>query len=167
VAFVSAYYRPATIDEALALLERPDAVLLGGGTKVNVATGLASAGPVEMVDLQALGLDGVERIGDDRLLIGSMTTLRELVDDDDVPLVVRETAERQAPSTLQSASTVGGCIATAEGESEFLAALLAHHAKVKVIEADGVHTLGLAEVIADRGLLRGGIITAITLQDLG
>jgi len=167
MASVSAYHRPATIDEALTLLERPDAVLLGGGTKVNTSTGLVSAGPVEMIDLQSLGLDGVERLNGDRVLIGSMTTLQELVDDDDVPSVIRETAKREAPNTLRSASTVGGCVATAEWESEFLAALLAHDAVVKFISDDGVHSARLADVFAERGLLRRCIITAVTVETGG
>ena len=51
---IRAYHRPATLDDALALLAQPDVVPLGGGTVLN---GLPASTPAEVVDLQALGLD--------------------------------------------------------------------------------------------------------------
>jgi CO/xanthine dehydrogenase FAD-binding subunit len=166
MATFAAYHRPATLEEALGLLERPNALPMGGGTSIN-ATPPADA--IEVVDLQALGLDGVERCDRGRLLIGGTTTLQELVEDDDdeLPAVIRETARRAAPSTLRAAATVGGCVATAAWDSELLAALLVYDAIVKVIKSDGVHSIGLPEVFGHPELLRGGIITAITVETAG
>jgi len=48
---VSAYRRPATVQDALALLPRSGTVLIGGGTKLNAAP---DGGPMEIHDLQVV-----------------------------------------------------------------------------------------------------------------
>lgn len=159
MATVRAYHRPATVDEALELLARPRAIPLGGGTKVN-ATPTA---PVEVVDLQSLGLQGVERT-EHGVAIGAMTRLQDVADSDLVPRAVRDAARRESPSTIRAAATLGGCVATADAASELLAALLVHDATVAIGRRDGRHTFALAAVLADIGLLRGAIITAVTVR---
>ena len=54
---ITAYHRPQTLDEALALLARPNVIPLGGGTLLSHPT----PDSVEAVDLQALGLDTVKK----------------------------------------------------------------------------------------------------------
>ncbi len=164
MAMVAAYRRPSTIEEALVLLEQPGAVVLAGGTRLN---GEPTRDPVVMVDLQALELSGVERVGDGALRIGATTTLQQLVDDDDVPVAVRDAARRLEPSTIRAAATVGGCVATAEPASEFLATLLVHDAVVGLAGRDGERTVTLATVLLDLPLLAGRIITAVTIDTTG
>ena len=53
MAQVSEYRRPASLEEALVLLERPETRVIGGGTKVNAEP---TAEPIAVVDLQALDL---------------------------------------------------------------------------------------------------------------
>lgn len=161
---VSEYLRPASLDEALACLDRPGAVVVGGGTKVNAARSL---GLVTVVDLQALHLDGMDRDDEDGLRIGATVTLQRLADDASAPAAIREAARRQEPSTLRGMATIGGCVATADPSSELLAAFLVHGGKVSLVGRDGEHTLELAALLADNRPLAGRIITAVTIETGG
>jgi CO/xanthine dehydrogenase FAD-binding subunit len=156
---VSAYWRPATVQDALALLRRRDAVLIGGGTKVNAAP---DGEPVQIVDLQALGLGRIER-RPGGLDIGAGATLARIATDAAVPAVVREAARREEPSTLRAVATLGGCVAAGHWESELLAALLAYAATVTLAGPDGDRLVSLDVLLADRGQLAGRIITSVAI----
>ena len=65
MATVTAYTRPSSMTYLLELLERPGAVLLGGGTRLGLWAGDE---PIEVLDLQALHLDGIE--AEDNRIIG-------------------------------------------------------------------------------------------------
>jgi probable selenate reductase FAD-binding subunit len=160
----TAYWRPSTIAQALELLERPRAVVLAGGTELNAAPG---AEAVEVVDLQALGLDRVEPASGDSLRIGAMTTLQHLVDSDQAPDVVREAARRELPSTLRAQATVGGCVATAHPESELLGALLVHEAVVHLDASTGTAEVPLEELLPTVPLGAGRVVTAVTIRTSG
>jgi probable selenate reductase FAD-binding subunit len=164
MATVVSYERPSTIDEALALLLRPGTIALGGGTKVNAAP---TAEPVAIVDLQALGLDRIEPLGGHAVRVGATATLQELAEHAAVPAAVREAARRELPSTLRAAATVGGCVATADPESELLAALLVHEAKVGLAGRDGVPRVELDALLGDLGLLSGALVTAVEIETTG
>jgi CO/xanthine dehydrogenase FAD-binding subunit len=161
---IRSYHRPASIDEALALLGRPDVATapLGGGTVLNAA---ADAVPDEVVDLQALGLDGVSRSGA-TLSYGAMARLQDVVDHEWTPPLLRDLARAEAPRTLRNAATAGGTVAAAHNESPFLAGLLAHGALVTVVSAGGAHDLPLADLLGDRSVLQDGIVTAVSV-DIG
>lgn len=156
---ITSYFRPRTLDDALALAARADAVVLGGGTAVNAHPGRAS---VVAVDLQALDLDGIQ-VDAGRLRLGATARLQELVDSDLVPEVLRELARLEAPNTIRNAATVGGTIGAADPESPLLAGLLAYGATVNIsrVGAQAAHLLD--EVLADRGLLDGSIITSVAV----
>lgn len=160
----TAYWRPATVAEALELLERPGAIVLAGGTLLG---GDPSAERVEAVDLQALHLDGIRPEPGDLLRIGAMATLQQLVDSDHAPGVVREAARREEPSTLRTQGTVGGCVATGRADSELLAALLAHEAVVELQDRQGTEQMPLEQVLAELFLPAGQLVTAVTIRTGG
>ena len=145
------------------LLECPGSVLIGGGTKVNARP---TGEPVAVVDLQALGLDTVDRIDGGGLRIGATVTLQQLVDSGEVPAVVREAARREQPSTLRAQATVGGTIVTADPESELLATLLVHDAVVIVAGEAGPEELTL-EALLGLPLPAGRILSAVTIDPTG
>ena len=160
VTSVSAYWRPASLDEALRLLgSRRDAVVLGGGTRLSADP---APGPVEVVDLQALRLDWIRTTGNATVRIGAMATLQQIADSPALPTVLREAARRERPSTLRSQATLGGCVAAREGDSELLAALLAHDAAVNIAGRDGPARSELAEFLADAPLDGARIITDVS-----
>lgn len=164
MAKVAEYARPASLEEALQLAGRPEAVVIGGGTTVNASP---SAEPVFVVDLQAVDLGGIDRLDGGRLRIGATVTLQQLVDDEAVPSVVREAARREQPSTLRAQATVGGAIVAAGSESEVLAALLVHDTVVSVATADGVKEIALDALLAGLPLQPGRIVTAATIAATG
>ncbi len=147
---------------------------MGGGTRLNAGlvpmragAGQSAVGGEEVVDLQALDLAGIERSDDAVLRIGAMTRLQELVDCDEVPSVVREAAHHELPSTLRAQSTVGGCIASGDPDSELLATLLVHGGRVHIVQASGSIEVPLDELLAQLPLASGRIITAVSIDGRG
>ncbi len=156
---VVAYHRPERLPEALALMAEPHRVVLAGGTVLNADR---EPSALEAVDLQALGLDGIQTEGD-RLRLGATATLDAVRRSDLVPPTLAAVARAEAPSTLRTLATIGGTVASVDGESLLLAALLAHDA---VVETNGTDTRPIAEVLA-AGVGRGVIITAVTIDPSG
>jgi aerobic carbon-monoxide dehydrogenase medium subunit len=105
---VREYARPASLEEALVLLARPQPVTrpLGGGTYVALAGTKAEA----LVDLEGLGLSGISQSGG-RLRIGAMTTLQDLSQAAALPSGLRQAAEREAPHNIRQRATLGGTVA--------------------------------------------------------
>lgn len=165
MASIRDYHRPVGIDEALALLGRTDvtSVVLAGGTVVNADQ---SARPIEVVDLQALGLSGIDEV-DGRVRIGAMGTLQEIVDSALVPELVREAARCEAPNTIRHMATIGGTVATADAESGLVAALLVHEATVEITSEEGTSSVPLPDLLGDRSSIGGAVIAAVHLQPHG
>jgi CO/xanthine dehydrogenase FAD-binding subunit len=164
MATVSAYKRPATLGDALACLDLPGAVVVGGGTKVNAARTLD---PVVVVDLQDLHIDDIEPAAEHGLLVGATATFQRLADDTRVPAAIREAARREQPSTLRALATVGGLVATADPSSELLATLLVHDGVVTLTGRDGRQSVELAALLGDGTPLAGRIITAVRVETGG
>lgn len=150
--------------QAFELLDRPRAVILGGGTTLQSAHSDAA---VEVVDLQALRLDGIVPGERDAVSIGSMATLQQVADSEHVPAVVRDAARREQPSTLRAQATVGGCLATGDPESELLAVLLVHEAVVRMDAGTGIEQHPLDEVLARLPLPASTILLSVTIATSG
>jgi probable selenate reductase FAD-binding subunit len=163
----TAYWRPSTIAQAFELLTRPGAVPLAGGTRLNAGATPGHVEHVEVVDLQALHLEEIQQESADVVRVGAMVRLQQLVDNDQVPTVVREAARCEQPSTLRAQGTVGGCIATGQSESELVAALLVHEAVVHIDTSLGSEAVPLETVLADLPLGAGRVVTAVTLRTDG
>lgn len=163
---VLAYHRPTTLDEAVALLAEPRRRAIGGGTVAVPEGRIATAAGVELVDLQALGLDAVSIEGD-RLVIGAMVRLGDLAgtstptnpDIPEVPELISDLARRELPSTLRNQATIGGTVALGDGDSLLLAGLLVHGAMV--------HLHGQAPMPLEQSLeecVGARIVTAVSIE---
>jgi len=161
---VIVYRRPLSIEDAIDLLQHSGAVAMGGGTKLNAQT---RSEPMVLVDLQSLSLDGIRRVPEGCLVLGATTTLQQIAQDPQVPPVVREAARREEPSTLRTMATLGGAVATADAESELLAALLVHDALVRYVTDSGEREIALSALLADPLYLSGGIITRVRIESTG
>jgi CO/xanthine dehydrogenase FAD-binding subunit len=159
---VRGYRRPGSLDEALLLLSWPGTVALGGGTRLAADP---APGPVQVVDLQALGLGRIEASGGGRLRIGATATLQQIADSAVVPAVVREAARRERPSTLRAQATLGGCVAAREADSELLAALLAHDAVLSI--AGGPACLAVTKFLGGDPPSGAWIIAGLTVETSG
>lgn len=160
MAMVAGYFRPSSLEEAVALLAEPNRVILAGGTVVN-----ADAEPpaVEVVDLQAVGLSGIRTEADGRVRLGAMTTLDTVVDHPDIPSWLQVIARAEAPSTLRTLATVGGTVSSRWADSLLLAAMLACEGWV---ELAGTEDRSLVELVTD-GLPAASVVTAVTLDVSG
>jgi CO/xanthine dehydrogenase FAD-binding subunit len=106
---VSDYARPSSLDEALKLLARDDAVPMGGGTDLAGQIDRNIRTPGLLVDLGDSGLGGIDEDGDG-VRIGAAVTLAELAVS---PLVasyaaVATAAAAAASPLLRNVGTVGG-----------------------------------------------------------
>lgn len=159
---MAAYHRPSTIGAALELLSEPHRVPLAGGTLFN-----ADRAPsrLEAVDLQALGLEGIEAVGQE-VRLGAMATLDEMSRSSLLPERLRALARAEAPSTLRTLATVGGLVARRRSDSLLLAALLAHWGRVALAGPDSADEADLGRVLSE-GMPAGALITAVTIDPTG
>ncbi|MGA2530155.1 MAG: FAD binding domain-containing protein [Acidimicrobiales bacterium] len=158
---VTAYQRPTSLEEALAALDQNSSVLVGGGTRLGAERGTK---PVVVVDLQAAGLGGVRPSEDNSIVIGSTATLEDIAMSPLLPDAVREAARRELPSSLRTLSTLGGCVASGDFESELLATLLVHKATVRLEARSGPCVIALADLLVEPGQLVERIIASVKLE---
>ena len=106
---MSAYARPASVDEALSLLAEDGAVAMGGGTDLAGQVDRNIRTPRLLVDLQSAGLREIQADGDG-VVVGATATLAETAQS---PLVspyaaVAAAASLAASPLLRNVGTVGG-----------------------------------------------------------
>lgn len=159
------YHRPTTVESALELLARPDVstAALGGGTVLN---GRPESPPEEVVDLQSLGLDSIDRDGS-VLRFGATALLQDVVDHEWTPPVLRDLAHGEAPNTFRNAATVGGTVGAGDHESRFLAGLVAYGAVATLATLQGDERIAVSGILHDRTSLDGKIITGIEVDVSG
>lgn len=128
---ITAYHRPKTLDEALTLLAQPNRTPLGGGTLL----AQQKSDPVEAVDLQSVGLNSIQKSGNN-LEIGATVTLQQLLESEHCPDVLKTALKLEAPLNLRNAATVAGTLVTCDGRSTLAAVLLASDAKMEFTKLD-------------------------------
>ncbi len=160
---VSQYHRPKSIDEALQLLSRPDVktTILAGGVSLLVSSDYDID---QVVDLQGIGLDQIES-AHGKVMIGAMVRLQRIVDNKDVPPLIREMARLEGPNTIRHAGSLGGVVVKADWESELFAALLVHEAKVRIRTQEGKEVVPLENF--DKKELGDGIVTGVIINENG
>jgi putative selenate reductase FAD-binding subunit len=159
---ITTYHRPQTLDEALTLLTQPNTVPLGGGTLLSRPT----LDPVQVVDLQFLGLNTIARKGNDpstrsgqRLELGATLTLQALLESEHCPETLKPAIKLEAPINIRNSATVAGTLFSSDGRSPFATALLSLDAKL-TIENRQSSIINLGEFLP---LRPRGLITSITL----
>jgi len=154
------YNRPDTLDQALELLQRtsPKTIPLGGGTYLTRHT----ENQVAVVDLQSLQLNSIS-YEQNKIAIGSMTRLQDIVMNTDLPEGLREAARRETNINIRRSATVGGVLVTSEGSSPLLGSFLALDARV-IWDGEGKRKY-LGEWLADdREKSPGKIILGVEFQ---
>ena len=109
---MSAYVRPGSIDEALALLDAPDALPLSGGTDLIPLQSRGRAAGT-LVDVRALLGDTIEPQGDG-LVIGAATRVADVAGDAHLReryAALAQAAEAAASPQLRNQGTVAGNLA--------------------------------------------------------
>lgn len=165
------YARPATVNEAIRILQSGDARVLAGGTDVYPATqAQALSGPV--VDLTAIpALHGITRT-DACLRIGACTTWSAIAEAPLPPALaaLQQAARQVGGRQIQNAGTIGGNLCNASPAADGVPPLLACDAVVEVSGPDGPRQLPLGDFITGprrTALGRGDILTAILIPESG
>jgi carbon-monoxide dehydrogenase medium subunit len=144
------YHRPASVDEALALLAEHgyDAKLLAGGQSLVPAMNFRLAQPAVLIDLNRVaGLDGMQE-ADGHLRLGAM--VRQAAAERS-PLVaaraplMSETLPYVAHAQIRNRGTVGGSIAHADPAGEIGAVMLALDARFHLRGPNGARVVPAAE----------------------
>jgi putative selenate reductase FAD-binding subunit len=156
------YHRPHTVEAALQLLSRvqPLTLPMGGGTQLTRKNREAA----ELVDLQDLGLDQLEPLGNS-LRLGAAAPLQKLVESEGVPQGVREAALLETSYNLRQVGTVAGTLVAATSRSPFAAVLLAMDARLTWMPGSVETSLGewLPVRMESRQRWPGVLIVSVTL----
>ena len=113
------YHRPSSVAEAVALLSQhgEDARPLAGGHSLIPMMKLRMAAPEHLIDLGGLDeLRGV-RVDGDAIVIGAMTTQRDMIEDPILTArlpIMRETALMIADPQIRYVGTIGGNVANGD-----------------------------------------------------
>jgi carbon-monoxide dehydrogenase medium subunit len=142
------YTAPATLQEALSLIESGDRKVLAGGMSLIPLMKLRLAAPGEVVDIGRVpGLGGISESGG-IVKIGAMTTHHEV---ESSPLIrakcplLAETASHIGDVQVRNVGTMGGSIAHADPAADYPAALVALEAKFRLVSAKSDRTVEASE----------------------
>ncbi len=156
---ITKYHRPKTLTKALILTARPDTRPLGGGTVLNQPAPESFA----VVDLQALGLDAIEKKGN-ALHIGAAATLQALLENPHTPAALKTALKREAPLNVRNAATAAGALVASDGRAPFAAVMLALDAEVTVISEQSSVSSKVGDILPLRAeKLAGKLITQIAI----
>lgn len=124
---ITAYHRPQTLEEALALLSQPNTLPLGGGTLLSHDR----TDSLQVIDLQLLGLDTLTKSGN-HLEVGATTTLQQLFESEYCPDGLKSALKLEAPLNIRNTATVAGTLVSCDGRSTFATTMLALDAKIDI-----------------------------------
>jgi len=140
------YERPATVDEAVALLTQhgDDAKVLAGGHSLIPAMKLRLARPKVVVDIGRIANLSYIREAGNGIAIGAMTTHHEVASSkllqEKCPLLP-EAASQIGDVQVRNAGTIGGSLAHADPAADYPAAVLALEAEIEVAGPQGKRTI--------------------------
>lgn len=167
-----AYARPATLAEALALLEThgPDARVLAGGTDLVIGLRSETIRPAVVIDLKRIAeLRPVIDEDGGVVTVGAATVMADLAGDDRVrrhyPALV-EAADAVGSVQIRNRATLAGNICNGSPAADTAPPLLVYGAIVVVAGPAGTRRVPIDEFIVGPGqtaLGRGELVTAIEL----
>src|SRR5262245_48920414 len=135
-------YRPATVQEAVALLARdPEARPLAGGATLVAMINARVAEPSALVSLAGIAeIRGITQLPDGGVRIGAFTRHRETASCELLTgalAVVPHAASQIANATVRNMGTIGGSISFADPGLDYPPALVAAGATIEIASAQG------------------------------
>ena len=145
------YVRPASVPEAIAALASDDgAKVIAGGQSLVPLMAMRLARPTLLVDVNDLGLDGIDATGD-VVRIGAGVRHRRLERDPAIahaaPLLA-EAAGLIGYPAIRTRGTIGGSLAHADPVAELPAVLVATGGSILVRGAAGTREIAAADLFA-------------------
>lgn len=157
------YEAPDTVAEALSLLSGDGARVLAGGHSLLPMMKLRFAAADRLVDLSRISsLRGIRDDGE-QLVIGAMTTHRDVASSDTVQVgcpVLADTAAGIGDMQVRNRGTIGGSIAQADPHGDLPALMLALEGEVVVEGLGGTRTIAAAD------LFQGFLTTSISADEI-
>jgi carbon-monoxide dehydrogenase medium subunit len=162
---------PASLPEAIALLDIENARPLSGGTALMLMMKAGVLRPARLVSLRKLGLDEVRADGE--LRIGAMASLRALERSAQVkagwPAITR--ALRTLSNVrVRNVATVGGALAHADPHMDLPPLMMALNAQVTIAGTAGERRMPVDALYAgylENTLARNELITQVTIPAMG
>ncbi len=154
------YYRPDTIDEAVAAFQEAasrglDPLYLGGGTEITTFGRQGKIRPGALIDLKRIPECASFGIEDGRLAIGAAVPLNRVVDDPVFPALA-EVCASIADRTVRNRLTVGGNIAGRLSYREAVLPFLLCDAQFDFAGPSGRRSAGVHEAFQGRLRLQAG-----------
>ncbi|HLZ03335.1 MAG TPA: xanthine dehydrogenase family protein subunit M [Bradyrhizobium sp.] len=165
------YHRPATVADAVKLLTDlgDDARPLAGGHSLVPMMKLRLATPAHLVDLHSVaGLKGVSR-GDDKVVIGAMTTQHELLASDEIARslpILQEAALLIADPQVRYRGTIGGNLANGDPGNDMPALMMTMGASYQLHGPNGARDVLATDFYQGAyftALEPGEIMTSVTI----
>ena len=117
----------------------------------------------EVVDLQALALNGIVKKGNS-LEIGATATLQALLEAPDIPDALKKAIQHEAALNMRNSATVAGALVASDGRSPFATMMMGLDADVTITSADGESTSKLGDLLSLReDALNGKLITKLSI----
>ena len=164
-----AYERPSNLNAALALMAKSDGAvkIMAGGQSLGPMLNLRLVQPDLIVDIAGLSeLRHAERDGND-LLIGACITHAD-IEDGRIPDVTRGAMQRVASMiayrAVRNRGTIGGSLSHADPSADWLSALAALGASLRLRSLAGVRHLTIAEFVTgalESAIKPGEIVEAV------
>jgi len=163
------YHRAESLDDALRLLDQygDEAKILAGGHSLIPVMKLRFAQPAHLIDIRRIpGMGGVREEGDS-LIVGALTTYRQILESEAVrrraPLLA-ETAAQVGDLQVRNMGTIGGSLAHADPGADMPAAILALGATVTVRGPGGERQIAADDFFVGfftSALAEGEVLTSI------
>jgi carbon-monoxide dehydrogenase medium subunit len=146
-----AYERPSDLNAAISLMSTNEAAkIIAGGQSLGPMLNLRLVQPELIIDIAGIAeLKQAEREGDE-LVIGACVTHGD-IEDGRIPDVTRGAMQRVASAiayrAVRNRGTIGGSLSHADPAADWVSALSALGAKVRLRSANGVRDLAVEEFI--------------------
>jgi carbon-monoxide dehydrogenase medium subunit len=169
-----AYERPSDLNAAIALMTdaKEKAKIIAGGQSLGPMLNLRLVQPELIIDIAGLAeLKQAERSGDE-LVIGACITHGD-IEDGRIPDVTRGVMQRIAGAiayrAVRNRGTIGGSLSHADPAADWVSALPALGAKVRLRSTGGVRDLAIEDFITgalEQALQAGEIVEAVRVPAL-
>lgn len=159
----SQYYRPTSLDEARQYLQQPGSIALAGGA---LAFGGLELPYAHVIDLQDVAELKQIELQNGTLSVGGAVMLQVIVENDDVPDVLKRSITRTLPPNIRNGASVGESLLVPRPPHEWLAALVALDVGIEQVIAGGERVKSSIASIIDDTAETGfadGIITRLEI----
>ena len=149
---VNSGYKPITLQEAIEIRSRTNAIPYAGGTDLMVKN-IPDADYLFINDI-----DELKQIAqDDKYIrIGAAVTFTQALDSDLVPPLMKEAVSRIAAPAIRNAGTFGGNLGNASDKADSVLAGFALDGRVRLVSASGERVIPFDDFCVRRGVTNIG-----------